>query len=147
MIKIGKLADYALLITDYLISTSDTLCTNEDVSQATHLPLSTVRKLLKKLVDARIVISYRGVNGGYRLSGSPEDISIAQVIIAVEGPIAVTQCASTREVCSYAGECNLKENWGVINKFFIDTLSSISLAAMSRTISSNILEFRPHSTR
>ena len=91
MIKIGKLADYALLITDHLVATTDSLCTNVELSRATHLPIATVRKLLKKLVDAGIVTSYRGINGGYRLSTSPEDIAIAQVITAIEGPISINR--------------------------------------------------------
>ena len=60
MIKIGKLADYALLITDYIALSKDSLCTTKELSKATHLPIATVRKLLKKLVDAKIINSYRG---------------------------------------------------------------------------------------
>jgi FeS assembly SUF system regulator len=135
MIKIGKLADYALLITDYLATANDSLCTTEKISKATHLPIATVRKLLKKLVDARLVKSYRGINGGYSLSSSPNNISIADVIIAVEGPIAITECAASGERCSLSKECHLKSNWGILNKFFIDTLTNISIADMSKALS------------
>lgn len=143
MIKIGKLADYALLITDYLASSSDSLCTTEELSKATHLPVATVRKLLKKLVDARLVNSYRGSNGGYRLSSSPTGISIAHVIIAVEGPIAITECAISGGTCSLSKECHLKNNWGILNKFFVDTLANISIADMSRAMSKNSVNFKP----
>ena len=141
MIKIGKLADYALLITDYLATTKNERCTNVELSQATHVPIATVRKLLKKLVDANLVTSYRGVKGGYKLSIAPENISVAQVIIAVEGPITITDCAIDKDNCNLSNKCNLKENWGNINNFFINTLASISLADMSRAISKKPVKF------
>ena len=141
MIKIGKLADYALLITDYLAISNDSLCTTEELSKATHLPVATVRKLLKKLVDAKLVNSYRGINGGYSLSSSPKEISIANVIVAVEGPIAITECAISGGTCSISKECHLKSNWGILNKFFVDTLTNISIADMSRTMSENPVKF------
>ena len=135
MIKIGKLADYALLITDHLALSNDALCTTEELSKATHLPIATVRKLLKKLVDAKLINSYRGSNGGYSLSSSPKEISIANVIVAVEGPIAITECAISEGTCSLSEECHLKDNWGILNKFFVDTLTNISIADMSRAMS------------
>lgn len=135
MIKIGKLADYALLITDYLALSKDSLCTTEELCKSTHLPVATVRKLLKKLVDAKIVNSYRGSNGGFRLSSSPKDISIANVIVAVEGPIAITECAISGGDCGLSKKCHLKGNWGILNKFFVDTLTNISIADMSQAMS------------
>ncbi len=141
MIKIGKLADYALIITNHLAVNTDSLCTNHELSKTTHLPIATVRKLLRKLVDANIVTSFRGTKGGYRLSVSAQDISIAQVIIAVEGPIAITECASTSDNCSFSDDCNLKENWGIVNKFFLNTLLNISLADMSKTLSEQPVKF------
>ena len=59
MLRIGKMADYALLLTNHLVNTQDNLCTTEDLATATQLPLATVRKLLKQLVDAGIVLSQR----------------------------------------------------------------------------------------
>jgi len=141
MIKIGKLADYALLITDHLALSSDSLCTTEELSKATHLPVATVRKLLKKLVDAKLVNSYRGSNGGYSLSSSPKEISIANVIVAVEGPIAITECAISVGTCSLSKECHLKDNWGILNKFFVHTLSNISIEDMSRAMSESPVKF------
>ena len=145
MIKIGKLADYALLITDHLALSSDALCTTEELSKATHLPVATVRKLLKKLVDAKLVNSYRGINGGYSLSSSPKDISIANVIVAVEGPIAITECAASEGTCNLSKKCHLQGNWGVLNKFFVDTLTNISIADMSQALSEIPVTFSPAS--
>ena len=67
--------------------------------------------------------------------------AIAQVIIAVEGPIAITECASGQDNCSLSKDCHLKDNWSVLNNFFIDTLNNISIADMSRAISEQPIQF------
>jgi len=141
MIKIGKLTDYALLITNYFVTRNNKLCTNDEISHATHLPIATVRKLLKKLVDAKLVTSFRGIKGGYKLSIVPENISITQVIVAVEGPISITECAINKDNCNYSNECNLKENWSTINNLFINTLDNINLIDMSTSISEQPVKF------
>jgi FeS assembly SUF system regulator len=140
MLKLAKLTDYALRITDHLVMTTDSLKTNKELSQATQIPIATVRKLLKLLVDAKIIKSFRGSSGGYRLSRPAKDISIAQVIIAIEGPISITECASYQDSCDFSEGCNLKDSWGILNNFFIKTLTNISLAEMSNIISDQLIE-------
>jgi len=141
MIKIGKLSDYALQISVHLVATKDELCTNNELSQTLQIPVATVRKLLKKLVDAKLVTSIRGAKGGYQLSFAPEKISIAQVIVAVEGPISITECAIKNAECDASNNCNLKENWGIINNYFVDTLAGITLLDMSRNLSEQPIKF------
>lgn len=142
MIKIGKLSDYALRIAVHLVATKDKLCTNDELSQTLHIPVATVRKLLKKLVDAKLVTSIRGIKGGYQLTSAPENISIAQVIVAVEGPISITECAINNSECKSSKRCNLKENWSIINNYFVDTLSGINLLDMSRKLSEQPVKFQ-----
>ncbi|MEN8249132.1 MAG: SUF system Fe-S cluster assembly regulator [Bacteroidota bacterium] len=142
MIKIGKLSDYALRIAVHLVATKDKLCTNDELSQTLHIPVATVRKLLKKLVDAKLVTSIRGIKGGYQLTSAPENISIAQVIVAVEGPISITECAINNSECKSSKRCDLKENWSIINNYFVDTLAGISLLDMSRKLSKQPVKFQ-----
>ena len=141
MIKIGKLADYALLIAQFMNNNQSNkkLYTNDEISRSTHIPVATVRKLLKKLVDAHIVKAYRGNSGGYKLSHSAQEISIAEVITAVEGPISITECALNKKSCDYFDRCDLKTNWMTINNFLVNTFSNISLAEMAETITENHL--------
>jgi len=133
VLRIGKMSDYALLLTNHLVGTRDGLCTTEDIVSACRLPLATVRKLLKKLVDAQIVISYRGVRGGYRLAREPRDITIAEVIGAIEGPIALTECTQLQNDCSLAPDCELRQNWNYLNQMVATLFSNISLAQMAES--------------
>jgi len=132
MVRIGKLTDYALVITNHLVATANQLCTIDEIGQATHIPLATNRKLLKKLVDAGIVSSFRGSRGGYKLSKPANSISVADVINAVEGPISLTECATKKSACKISQSCSLKENWRFLNNFFLQNLQKISLYDMSQ---------------
>ncbi len=133
MLRIGKMSDYALLLTNHLVGKTDTLCTTEEIVVACRLPQATVRKLLKKLVDAHVVVSYRGVRGGYRLAREPKDITIAEVIVAIEGPIALTECTQIRNDCSLAVDCELRQNWNYLNQMVATLFSNISLAQMAKS--------------
>lgn len=134
MLHIGKMADYALLITNQLVAASDQLSTTEALADATQLPLATVRKLLKKLVDTGIVKSQRGVKGGYTLAKDPVLISVADVLTAIEGPIGLTQCAIQQEACDLSTRCSLKSNWGIVNGIVTHVLKQISVFDMSENI-------------
>ena len=139
MLRIGKMADYALLITNHLVKNTDELCTSEDLLQATHLAPATIRQLLKKLVDAGIIKSIRGAKGGYRLSSDPRAFTLIDVISAIEGPIALTQCSQADEVCDLANHCDLKRNWIYVNQMVLKLLKHITLADMaSNNIESNL---------
>lgn len=137
MLRIGKMSDYALLLTNHLAGTTDGLCTTDDIVNASRLPLATVRKLLKKLVDARIVISQRGIRGGYRLAREPRDITVAEVISAIEGPIALTECSQQQGDCSLAADCELRQNWNYVNQMVTTLFTNINLAQMAESLPVN----------
>lgn len=141
MLRIGKMTDYALLLTNHLVSTNGALCTTEELAAATTLPLASVRKLLKQLVDAGIIVSQRGVKGGYHLANAPGQFTIADVIGAIEGPIALTQCATLQDGCNLSSSCDLKSNWGYLNQMVIDLFQHITLDDMSQRLSERVVEF------
>jgi len=134
MLHIGKMADYALLITNQLVATRNQLSTTEALADATQLPLATVRKLLKQLVDTGIVKSQRGIKGGYTLAKDPALISIADVLTAIEGPISLTKCVVQQNGCELSAQCSLKSNWGYLNGIVTDVLQQISVFDMSENI-------------
>jgi len=140
MLRIGKMADYALLLTNHLVVSQDDLCTTEDLVDATQLPLATVRKLLKQLVDAGIVLSQRGAKGGYRLADKPVAFTIADVIGAIEGPIALTQCITIKGNCGLSTTCGMKHNWNYVNQMVADLFRHITLEDMSRKVSECAVE-------
>ncbi|MEI6985580.1 MAG: SUF system Fe-S cluster assembly regulator [Rhodospirillaceae bacterium] len=131
MIKIGKLTDYAVVVLDRM-SRDSGLHTVSDLAERTGIPATTVAKLLKQLAAAGLVSSHRGVNGGYALNLSPGLISVAAIIIALEGPIAVTECVSNAEsACGTVVKCSMRGNWEKINQAVRSALESVSLADMS----------------
>lgn len=103
------------------------------LAAATGVPEPTVRKVLKTLAHAGIVDSVRGTHGGYALARPAADISVADVVIAVEGPIAVTECASeaTAGACDLEGRCSVQGPWQRISAAIRDALDKLTLADMA----------------
>lgn len=106
------------------------------LAAATGVPEPTVRKVLKTLVRAGLVCSVRGTHGGYALARPAGEISVAEVVIAVEGPIAVTECASeaTAGACDLEGRCNVQGPWQRISAAIRDALVNLSLAEMATPV-------------
>lgn len=134
MLRLSKLTDYALLMTDYLAKRRDSLSSMSDISKQTRVPRATVRKILNRLLDAGIVRSVRGIHGGYQLADTPDRISIARVIDAMEGPLAMTECNQPGSLCSMECHCQLRGNWIQINRWVNNLLSSMTLADLTRPI-------------
>lgn len=134
MLRLSKLTDYATVILSHMAKGGEQLCSAIDVAEATGIGLPTVSKILKILVNAKVLVSSRGVNGGYALARPPETISVAEVISALEGPIAVTECSITHDGCEQASGCGISGNWSLINKAIRTTLESITLADMIKPV-------------
>ena len=130
MLRLSKLTDYATVILTFMAKTENQQHAAIEMAEATGINLPTVSKILKILVKAGIVNSIRGAKGGYFLASSPGEISVATVISAMEGPIALTECSLTHHDCEQASGCNIKGNWGLINQAINNTLESITLADM-----------------
>jgi FeS assembly SUF system regulator len=133
MLRITKLTDYAVLVLSDMAVPGDARAAR-DVAETTHIPQPTVSKVLKLLARAGLVESERGKNGGYRLARAPGAISVADIVDAVEGPIAVTECstAAGRGSCELEGHCPVESNWGRINEAIHQVLKGITLADMVR---------------
>ncbi|HEY8098701.1 MAG TPA: SUF system Fe-S cluster assembly regulator [Methylobacter sp.] len=102
------------------------------MAAATGIALPTVSKILKLLVNAKVLISTRGAKGGYVLARIPEEISIATVISALEGPIALTECSISHQGCEQASGCDIGGNWSLINQTIHNALESVTLADLIR---------------
>lgn len=130
MLRLSKLTDYATVILTYMAKTANQQHAAMEIAETTGINLPTVSKILKILVKANIVGSIRGAKGGYMLARAPEFISVATVISALEGPIALTECSITHHDCEQASGCEIKGNWGLINQAINNTLEAITLADM-----------------
>src|SRR2546426_12150391 len=98
MIRLGKLTDYGLVLLTHIAQNHDRLLhTARDLAVESRLPLPTVSKLLKELLQGGLLVSHRGIKGGYSLARMPREISMAEIIAVIEGPIALTECSTERD--------------------------------------------------
>jgi FeS assembly SUF system regulator len=128
MLRVGKMADYALVIMCTMASQPTGLIPMEYLAQSTRLSLSTVRKLMRLLVNAGLVKSVRGIKGGYQLARMPQTICISHILAAVDGPVAITDCCSDDASCELSGDCEMEPHWSIINQLVGQLLAVISLA-------------------
>jgi FeS assembly SUF system regulator len=105
-----------------------------ELAAVTGIALPTVSKILKLLVNANVLISTRGAKGGYTLARTPEEISVATVISALEGPIALTECSISHQGCEQASGCDIRGNWSLINQTIHNALESVTLADLTRPV-------------
>ena len=129
MLRLSKQSDYATVLLSHLASAQGRVCNVSELAAATQVSSPMVSKTLKILARAGLVDSERGAGGGYRLNRAPADISIADIIGAVEGPIALTQCSS-HDGCSLQSHCQIRPHWQVINSTIIESLRKLSLAQL-----------------
>ena len=134
MIRITKLTDYGIVLLAHIAVDPEYRTHNvRDLALEAHLPMPTVSKLLKLLTRNGLLISLRGAKGGYKLSRRPEEITVAQVISAIDGPIAITDCSSSNAVkCELERLCPVRSNWQRINGAIRDSLEHVTLADMTR---------------
>lgn len=132
VLRISKLTDYAILVMVELCSSHGKVLSAQAVADRCGLELPTVSKVLKTLGRSGLVSSQRGANGGYRTEAAAEGISVADVISAMEGPIAMTECSVHEGLCSVEANCSARDNWQKVSQAVARALQDISLADMSR---------------
>lgn len=132
MLRISKLTDYGVVLATHLASTREAQPVR-DLALETRIPQPTVSKVLKALTKAGVVTSQRGARGGYRLARLPEETQVLDVITALEGPVAVTECSDVRVegACEYETDCGVRANWVLINEAVQQALRGITLADMT----------------
>jgi FeS assembly SUF system regulator len=130
MLRISKLTDYALLMMVELARDGEMLSAHV-LAERIHVEVPTASKLLKLLAGNGLLLSYRGANGGYRIRHAAAEISVAEVIAAIEGPIAMTECSVGEGLCSQEDQCELRSNWQLISQAVAQALRDVSLAEMS----------------
>ncbi len=132
MLRMSKLTDYGTMVLAQLAANGGGLSTASQVADATHLAQPTVSKLLKSLVHAGLVVSTRGVQGGYTLARPAAAISAAEILDALEGPVALTECSSTGGGCDLESYCRVGSAWQRINHTIRRALEGVSLADLQR---------------
>ena len=132
MIKLSRLADYSIVLMTQLAARPGSLMQAPDMALVTGLPVPTVAKTLKRLAQAGLVESQRGAKGGYALVRDAAEIPVTEIIAAVDGPIALTECTVDADgVCDIEALCPTRTNWKKINDAVVGALRGISLADMT----------------
>jgi FeS assembly SUF system regulator len=129
----GKLTDYGIVLMSYLASEKELKHSAHSLSDAVQMPLPTVRKVLKVLSQSDLLMSERGAQGGYSLQRHPDKISVADIITAIEGPIALTECVSSESHCGQEDHCSIQVNSARINNAVFLALDEVKLTDMLLT--------------
>lgn len=131
MLRVTKLTDYATVVLTVLALDPTLVLSAPELAERAGLETPTVSKLLKPLAQAGLVEGFRGANGGYRLARAPGDISLVEIVEAMEGPLAMTECSIHEgSNCGIEDSCHIRANWRYINDVVADALRSVSLAQM-----------------
>ena len=137
VLRISKLTDYGIVMMAFMAEDPARLFQATDIAIHTHIAQPTVSKILSKLAQHKLVDSYRGIHGGYKLSRKPAQISVAALIRALEGPIALTECNISEDSCSIKHHCKLRTPWQRINQMLSQSLESITLFDLGQTAIGN----------
>ena len=131
--RLSNLADYSVVIMSAAARAGEgARLSATALAEQTGIPLPTTQKLLGKLAAAGLFRSARGGGGGFVLTREASQISLADVIEAVEGPIAMTTCLDEgRQCCALEDACQVRPHWGVVNNAIRGALSRVSLASLS----------------
>jgi len=130
MIILSKLADYGVIVASQLAADPERQTTAAALAAQARLPRATVAKVLKALAHAGVVAGARGAAGGYRLARPATDISVAEVVAAIDGAIGLTQCTSHKPSCERSDFCPTRTPWQRINHAVGAALGAVTLAEM-----------------
>jgi FeS assembly SUF system regulator len=135
MFRLNKLTDYGIVLMTHVANKPETaLHTARELAAGTRMHVATVGKIVRELVDHGLLVSHRGVKGGYALARPAETISVADIIDALEGPVGFTECYSTPGCCELEPSCTVRTNSQVISRALRRTLEEIRLTDLIRPL-------------
>ena len=138
MLRISRLTDYATVVLATLAQEPERVQTASALAEGTRIALPTVSKLLKQLQRANLVTSTRGLHGGYQLARPAAQISAAAILDALEGPVALTDCAAGEGHCDIEHNCRTGRVWQRLNMAIRRSLQDVSLAQLAGIDSSQV---------
>lgn len=141
MIRLTRLADYGIVLLTYVARKPEGVVHNvPELAAEANLPLPTVSKVLKVLAKGGLLVSHRGVKGGFHLARRPEEIKLDEIVSVLDGPIAITECSSgAGNRCSHTMRCPARSNLQLINNAVLSALQDITLADMTRPLQQDIV--------
>ncbi|MCH8823906.1 MAG: Rrf2 family transcriptional regulator [Planctomycetes bacterium] len=136
MLLITRKTDYALLALASLANLEPQGTSARELSERLHLPLPVLRNILKQLARSGVLKSTRGTKGGYRLAKPPSEISLAELVEAIEGPLRLTRCCPTPEneseqECKLEETCIIQMNVRKVHARLMEFLGEVKLAEIA----------------
>jgi len=130
MLRITKLTDYATVVLCALADAPARVHNAAELAETARLELPTVSKVLKPLAHAGLVTSFRGASGGYKLARAPAQISLIEIVEAIEGKLGLTECSGEHSNCEHEPHCGTRGHWHRVNEVIAGALRGVSLAEM-----------------
>ena len=137
MLRLSKRSDYALIALRHLATEgrqaegAPVAASARELAERFDIPVELLAKVLQKLVRAGLLVSHQGIRGGYVLARPAADISVADIIVAVDGPLTVTACSDDDQTCDQYLKCNVRDPLWRLKDRIVETLTSCSLAELA----------------
>ena len=132
MLRLSRMTDFGVVVLSQMVFAQETLLTAAQLAEATGLPMPSVSKVLKLLARSHLVMSHRGVNGGYLLARPADEITVEEIISALEGPVALTACVDgLTGHCGVETICPIRGRWDKVNTAIRSALDAITLAEIA----------------
>ena len=129
MIRLSKRSDYGLIAIRHLGQLPDgASMSSREIAAVCRIPPALMAKLLQRLAREGLVASYQGTKGGYQIARRPSEISLKDVIEAIEGPVAVTECLDTREKqCAHDCDCTVQRPLLILQERIVEVLGQTTV--------------------
>ena len=131
MLRLSKKADYALLALRHLAASQRGAVSARELAESYDLPPELLAKVLQLLVRAKLLSSQQGIRGGYALAKTPAEISVADVILAIDGPMTVTACSESDHSCDQYKKCNIRDPLWRIKDRIVSALAATSVSELA----------------
>ncbi|MFP2960392.1 SUF system Fe-S cluster assembly regulator [Myxococcus sp. 1LA] len=131
MLRMSKMTDYGIVLMTELARADGDTRTTRELAARTRVPLPSASKVLKSLLQAALVVSHRGANGGYGLARPAHELSLSELVAALEGPVALTECGvhtTGGAPCELESVCQVRGHWRLINSAIQEALGRLTLA-------------------
>lgn len=132
MLRLSKKADYALIAMKHLALRGDQGSSSaREIAEQYDIPIELLAKVLQRLVRSGLLASHQGTRGGYQLARVPAQISVADVIQAIDGPVAVTACSSEEGTCEQYSKCNVRDPLWRLRQRILSALDECTIAELA----------------
>lgn len=132
MLRLSKRSDYALIALRHLATQGDKPSASaRELAERFDIPVELLAKVLQKLARAGLLVSHQGLRGGYVLARPAAEISVADIIVAVDGPLTVTACSDQDQSCDQYSKCNVRDPLWRLKDRIVSALATCTLAELA----------------